>query len=172
MKTQEQKDFEAKKRKLIRQERKELGVCVSCGKPLNKYNTYCDRCTEMRKKCNEAYLERRGKKEYYKEKYAKQKAQGLCTSCGHRKVWDGLTTCMECTLKRRRRDEKKSREKKVMPIGLRGNGEYCSICIKPVEIKGEKLCNRCKQLSTEKLVKAREARHKHEIKGDIVNGLL
>lgn len=170
-KTQEQRDFEAKKRKLIRHQRKEEGLCPSCGKPLNLYNTYCDSCTEKRKAYNKRYLESiGGATEYYKSRYAKQKAEGICTGCGRRKARPGFTLCTECSLRRRRREQQKAREKGVMPINLRGNGDYCAICIKPVEVKGEKLCNRCKQRNIEKSVIAREIKRKRKVNEDVING--
>ena len=47
----------------------------------------------------------------------------------------------------------------MLPNGLRGDGQFCAVCLKPVEVEGNKLCNRCAENNAINITKARAAQN-------------
>ena len=69
------------------QRRKENGLCVNCGKPLDRAG---NRCISCREKINAAD----------RKQYRESKSSGMCPVCGKRKLWGDENACLECKTKR------------------------------------------------------------------------
>ena len=69
------------------QKRKENGLCISCGKPLDRQGTYCISCLDKRRE--DAKKERAFLKKYH-----------ICTYCRKEKVFGNDTICPECRAKK------------------------------------------------------------------------
>ena len=76
--------------------------------------------------------------------------QGVCAKCGKRIAWNGRQTCLECTLKQRRRNnEHKAKYDYKDPNGCFRCGKAC--------VKGKRLCHEHYKISCENIKKARES---------------
>ena len=132
----------------IIQWRRDLKLCTRCGKPVYK-GALCLVCRSNSQLYAMNYektdKDRERQREANKRLYDTRKAEHKCTNCGRElSENDKHTRCTECrNHKARLERERNNRTGKKTPIELRGNGEYCAICLKPVENKGKKLCNRC-----------------------------
>lgn len=68
----------------IYQKRKEAGLCVGCGKPMDNENgVYCTRCKGKR------IARSRENRKYYKE-------HGICPTCGKNLLYGDEKRCLEC----------------------------------------------------------------------------
>lgn len=142
--------------------RKESGICIRCGKyEATMGRTMCLLCKSDKDEYN--YGRERSKesrqKEYERQKQKRDEryANGECVQCGKKKEQgDKRRLCYLCRNKANRREQERRLAAGVIPDTLRGNGEYCAVCRKPVENKGSKLCNRCQDDCAKNLIKARE----------------
>lgn len=142
--------------------RKSIGICTVCGKyPAYRGSTclICKQDHREYKKGKELTEEQKAKKrDYDKVMREKRKSEGRCTTCGKMLPKDCKTVnCPACRAhKRRIQSEWTHKTGRTTPIVLRGNGDYCACCCKPVEHHGDKLCKRCYELSVEKCAAMRE----------------
>lgn len=92
-----------RKKELI-EERKEKGLCPSCGKPPKGDYIYCERC---RRKKNEA----RRAKSYRRpgEHFRERIERGVCMYCGG-VIVPGYKLCKECLEKRRNTNKKSNKQ--------------------------------------------------------------
>ena len=142
--------------------RKSIGICTVCGKYPAYRGSTCLICKQDRREYNygkELTDEQKAKhNEHNKAMREKRKAEGKCVTCGRDlPKYCKTINCPECNAhKRRVQSEWEHETGRKMPIELRGNGKYCACCFKPVEIEGNKLCNRCYTANLEKCAKMRE----------------
>lgn len=120
-------------------ERKQQGLCVSCGKPTERNISMCDDCSQ---------------KEYarIKENRIALKRLGFCIVCGHEKAMSGKSLCADCFGKRdenRRKyyldhKEKYNRERysKEKHSNAVKDG-ICTRCYKRKARTGYKTCLEC-----------------------------
>lgn len=176
--------------------RKEAGLCVNCGKELDRNGVYCTECqaklnsnrNELRKwyqeggicprcgkellygqeknclECSakgyEQYLKR--DKEHFnevhrkwaKEKYERDKANGICTRCGKRKADGGYFTCGICRAKNRA--NRMNQSEYVKKIGI------CRFCNEPVK-DGYKVCEKHHQMNVDKARSSNAKRARNEL---------
>lgn len=81
--------------------RQESGLCIRCGKPIDRKGVLCRRCLEKERQYN-----RRLQQDLV--------ARGICTTC-HKRKTDGLKTCPECRTKASRRASAYYARKKMRP---------------------------------------------------------
>ena len=129
-------------------------ICTRCGQAdAIRGHTLCWDCNEKaaksNKKCNDAH--RKENAERLRNLRAYRKENGLCSWCG--KPSGNFSYCAKHRAIKRLRVEKMRREKGIMSKSMGADGYFCGICLKPVEKKGMKLCNRCYQLNHEKCMK-------------------
>lgn len=155
---------------------KSHGICVSCGqqKAFGKYV----KCADCIYKFNESYYryihnctseqkEERKKQqaECQRKKRAYRIEHNLCVTCGKELADTQYKSCLACRRKNVAKVKKYNAKKKgTFPSVLRGNGEYCYFCCKPVEHHGDKMCNSCYERQLQNLAKAREATNKELLK--------
>lgn len=146
----------------MREWRKSIGICTVCGKnPAYRGST----CLVCKQDHNEAMREKKltdeqkaKQREYNKAMRERRKSENRCVSC-NRILPKGCKTvnCPACNAhKKRIQNEWAHNIGRKTPIVLRGNGDYCACCCKPVEKHGDKLCKRCYDLSVEKCAAMRE----------------
>lgn len=92
----------------------------------------------------EEHREQRLKKGNERNKVRKARLieQGLCISCGKRKADKGRQMCSYCAEKKNAARRDKARQKGIIPQEMRGKGDYCKMCCKPVN-NGERYCPEC-----------------------------
>lgn len=66
--------------------RKANGLCLNCGKPMDREGRNCIACTEKKTK-------------YNKEVRAMFRRYGICPKCGKEKLWGDEKNCIECRTK-------------------------------------------------------------------------
>lgn len=144
--------------------RKENNVCIECGtRQAEDGYTMCLVCRMDRREINKRYKTSDAELEHHrihnKQLYDARKAEHKCVNCGKQmpEKWD-KARCPQCRARVNRNQQKSDREKGVLPKDLMGNGMFCAICAKPVEIYGKKLCNRCYTNCCVKAAKMRENR--------------
>lgn len=143
--------------KAVYRMRKREGLCVHCGSDLGDSTTiYCEKCNAARAEYRKRPEVIARRKMMQKRKYDICLAFGWCTQCQKRDALQGKTKCGICMSAHLKREEKKRRAKGIIPMHMMGNGEYCSTCAKPVEIKGEKMCNKCRERAVYNLKKGCE----------------
>lgn len=165
------KTYEAKAaaEKARYEKRKELRVCVDCGKQDSRTLrglTRCDMCYEKAKKCT-----REGRRSLY----ALRKRIGICVSCGREDAFtmNGRSMCAECCEKdaerQRRRHGWKPREKiseklkSKIPSWERPAYGLCFFCGAPVTARvkanGEnvRVCETCWQRCVKNAANAKKA---------------
>lgn len=135
---------------------KQHHICVYCKQNIAEINhVYCYECSLKKSELNRERWKKQTEeqkdaiREYRRKRYNKIKEKGLCTRCGRSTNNNGKTLCNECLIKRRRYDKERNRRKGIVSQEERGNGTYCYRCCKPVETKGEKLCESCKKKASE-----------------------
>ena len=156
------KEYTKKYDKEVYEWRKSKGICVACGQENSVNGTnFCLVCLmDKRDKGREHYKPLEGEAKQKKAeknlvRYYEAKEQGICVQCKTRKAINDTVFCLECGIKHKKRNERYNREVLgCTPCVLKGNGDYCSWCGKPVENKGEKLCNRCLENSLCSIQKA------------------
>lgn len=120
--------------------RKQLGICVWCGKEKAAIGfTQCPACQEKNAQRTREYYRKIGKKKRNKkeskrkkEQWRERKEKGLCVKCGRVYIPNGKLTCNEC-LGYRRKSWKKNHPPKpssnwVLEKRMRGE---CLWCEKP-----------------------------------------
>lgn len=144
---------------------KSKGICVQCGQEkAAKGKTKCLNCLDIdsvrqmltRSKWtdeekNATYLK---KNQYLKKQYQECKEAGLCPKCRKHKPEAGYVMCKYCRVKASKRQEKRRREKGILPRELFGDGKHCFYCGK--EVQDERACKSCKQKVLKGLKKAIE----------------
>ena len=128
--------------------RKEQGLCLKCGNPLDRKGVYCIKCNnelnEEHRKTEQAYID-----------------AGICYRCRVNPIMGDEKRCPECRAKFRewrsqRPDEKKQRDKELTELSherrrqeCRDNG-ICYICKKRKAEPGKKRCSICREKSNRK----------------------
>ena len=147
--------------------------CVICHKArADKGYTTCWRCRADRNDRERVRYDNETD-EHRQERLIKAKAraysrkgrlleQGLCISCGKRKADYGRQKCAYCAEKHNAARREKAHKAGVLPSDLRGKGDYCKMCCKPVS-GGEKYCAECadKVQQTAKQLNDFNAQHEH-----------
>lgn len=112
--------------------RKELGICVSCGKrAAQKDRVMCPVCLEKRRKANNpAPYERR------KRIHQERKSRGVCVACGKEYQPNGTLQCDSCNMKRNDARVKYTRERnKCHDCGLLSLNYRCKECERKWRLK-------------------------------------
>lgn len=140
--------------------RKKHKICVRCGKE-DAYgdSVFCLACKmDKRYSAKENYKnlsEAQSKKsQKLMDTYYLRKESGICVKCGKRHSEKGYVKCDVCRYSEKHKEMLRRREQGILPKDMGGNGIYCATCLKPVETKGNKLCDRCYQNSLKNIAKA------------------
>ena len=122
---------------------KEHGICVKCKNEMADKETMCLQCRMDERACKKKrYPEK--EKIYQANLRAYRIENHICVHCGKPlPSWDNRKACGICRAKENAHKREVSHKNGVIPMDLAGKGIYCAVCLKPVEIKGEKLCKRC-----------------------------
>lgn len=139
---------------------KSKGYCVECHHKKAAPGKVC--CFDCLEKMNEKAIKRyhslteeqkkeERKKASARNKLRKQKRleQGLCVACGKKSQWNGLQTCYECTIKRRRQ---KRLYKEKLRAEKFGKCKYCE----SDPIPGKNYCETCYERMKKSAENARE----------------
>lgn len=131
------------------QRRKENGLCVNCGKPLDRAGS---RCISCREKINAAD----------RKQYQESKSRGMCPVCGKRKLWGDENACLECKTKRSE-NAMKNREKNGTEHYNKTHREWSR---KTYEIRKQHgICTRCgKRPAQEGYSTCQSCRYKEKVK--------
>lgn len=149
---------------------KSHGICVTCGQEKAKQGRVrCWRCLLNMKDHAAGYREKRSieekkrilfeRREKASVARAERKEHGLCPNCGRERHNKAYALCEKCRASAKRSAERKRRSDGVVSSGLRGDGYFCAVCLKPVESEGSKLCNRCAGNNSISIAKARAAQN-------------
>lgn len=128
--------------------RKEHGICTRCGKEdAEPHKTLCAECAEKQSARNKRYwgsLDTEKRQKFIRQTRERSRAQreqrkslGLCVICG-RKAAKGKAHCVECLIRKRRRNREQYDAKRVKTNFKEG---FCSRCNEPV-VPGQKLCKK------------------------------
>lgn len=100
--TQQQKQYQ----KQLREERKQWGVCVECGKrpPFNG-RVRCEVCLCRDLLAHHSTTDSPKRKDARKKQRAERRKMGLCTDCG-KPVYKEHSRCYECYLRNKRASDK------------------------------------------------------------------
>lgn len=139
---------------------KAKGYCTACHKEKSVNGTnYCLVCLmDKRERVKPLSEDKKSQKRKYAiSRYYDHKEKGICVQCAKRPASKGSVFCQYCKDKKKNKEYNKRREMGITPNFMRGNGDYCALCRKPVENKGSKLCNKCLEnsLKTIKLAQAK-----------------
>lgn len=141
---------------------KQHHICVLCRQnPAEKNRVCCYECNMKLSEKSRKYRESRTDEqkeavnEYIRNWRRKRKENGICVACGRSTNNNGKTLCNECIIKNKRIQDEARRRRGEISWQERGNGTYCFFCCKPVEVKGEKLCESCRKKAAERMNKAR-----------------
>jgi len=159
----DRKEYRREYMREYRAMRKKHHLCTECGEQdafTMSGHSLCEKCSEKRKRS----VSKKGQKnEYFIERRKKRIAEGRCTECG-KPTWNGLKTCMDCTIKNRERLAEKRRENGVLPKWMWKDMGLCTQCggtrtTRFTAFGGEPItkCERCYQNSLVGLEKGREA---------------
>lgn len=126
---------------------KKYGLCIYCKDKAEPGKLYCFACAEKVAARARHYHKEHAeeKNERSRNRYSRLKQEGICVRCGKRPVEKGKVHCSTCLAHCRIRDEKKRREKGLLPMEMRGDGHHCAICTRAVAKAGDKLCQACMQ---------------------------
>lgn len=150
--------------------RKEAGLCVNCGKPLDTAGVKCSKCRDRANK------DRRELIGWYKE-------NGICPTCRKNNLFGGEKECIECSAKRYakrmacynlnpekfkekdRIEQKKIREKRA------ANG-LCVYCGKVKSDENFKTCTKCRnKQKIKKRIRDAKKNYKLDVKREwVING--
>ena len=148
------KQRQSENQKAIRKYRADRGKCILCGEEALFGKKMCVMCRGDRRDYSRKYYaahkdeiteEQRQKRcEDSRKRRERYKLEHRCITCG-KPLPERYTKvrCSICNAKNTKRTEQYHRAKGVTPMELSGNGHYCAVCLKPVEIQGNKLCERC-----------------------------
>ena len=138
--------------KMTYNKRKELGLCVNCGKEKPKDNfVCCEKCKEKQK------IYQRETREYYR-------SLGICSRCGKNKLFGNEKECLECSAKMYEVNMR-SREKRNFDtsewykkdIAILKEKGLCRSCRKKQVKEGHTYCEVC-------LIKKRERAREYRAK--------
>lgn len=143
----------SEKRAAAVKEARKQRKCVVCLKAkADKGYSTCWRCRADRNDWargrydneTEEHREQRLKKgnERNRARKARLIEQGLCISCGKRKADKGRQMCSYCAERKNAARRDKARQKGIIPQEMRGKGDYCKMCCKPVN-NGARYCPEC-----------------------------
>lgn len=122
------------RRKRKRAERKRQGLCVYCGKPLDRQGVLCTACNDKFNK-------------YQKESKEQYISVGICPICRKNEIFNNERSCLECRAKSAIRDQKRVKEK-IAHNRKRYNERIeqgkCPRCGKPKEDDGYSWCAECR----------------------------
>lgn len=149
------------------------GICVDCGQEKAKPgHVRCWRCLINHREKEAEYRANKTdeeKRQLLSERRAKsavlrqeRRANGLCPNCGRERTDTRYSLCERCRQSAKKSAERKRRENGTIPNGLRGDGTFCAICLKPVETDGAKLCNRCADNCSVNIAKAIAAQNNED----------
>lgn len=149
---------------------KSHGICVTCGQEkAKKGRVRCWRCLINQREHEAVYRDNRSaenreriladRREKASALRAERKEKGLCPNCGREKKNKNYSWCEKCRASGKKSAENKRRSDGILPSGLRGDGYFCAVCLKPVENPNKKLCNRCAENNSVSIVKARAAQN-------------
>lgn len=132
-------------KKQLRESRKLRGLCVNCGKPMDREGT---RCKECREKINKWNKENR---EWYL-------SHRICPRCKKNDLMGDETICPECrakeintTLKNRKKDEYNAYQRKLSKsiYQKRKESGICTRCGKRKATQGFTTCAMCRERDNE-----------------------
>ena len=135
---------EAQKRFI--QKRKDKGLCILCGEPLDRQGVHCKKCREKINK------ETKKTREFYKQ-------NGICPRCGKNEILGDEKMCPECkartyetVMKNRDKDHynKTHREWSKKEYQKRIEAGICTRCGKRDADKGYRTCGLCREKDTNK----------------------
>lgn len=149
---------------------KSHGICVTCGQEKAKPgHVRCWRCLANHRDQEAVYrwsrpeaqrtemlAKRREESAFLR---ATRREQGLCPNCGRERKYKRFSLCEKCRSSARKSAERRRRKDGRRPIGSGGDGLFCAVCYKPVEVEGNKLCNRCAANCAVNIAKARAAQN-------------
>ncbi len=149
---------------------KSHGICVTCGQEKAKPgHVRCWRCLLSQAEHEAEYRERKSDDQKSRQLAdrrsratilrAERREQGLCPNCGGERKNKEYALCEKCRASAKKSAERKRRNDGILDNGFRGDGQFCAVCLKPVEIEGAKLCNRCAENNAVSIVKARAAQN-------------
>ena len=149
---------------------KSHGICVTCGQEkAKKGRVRCWRCLLNQKEHEAEYREKRSaevkskilaeRREKAAVLRAERREQGLCPNCGRERSNKAYALCEKCRASAKKSAERRRRADGIAPSGLRGDGYFCAVCLRPVENDGDKLCNRCAENNSVSIVRARAAQN-------------
>jgi len=129
---------------------KEHGICWYCKQNkvyLPRSKTMCLQCLEDRKEYIREYRKKSTEQQYRETMHAKRYQELLtafevCQSCHKRDAAKGHVFCNICLAKKRNKNEKKRRERGVLPRGFY-TPTICENCHKEKPDNGRKLCDKC-----------------------------
>lgn len=119
--------------------------CFDCLEKMNEraINRYHNLSEEQRKEeCRKA-------SERNKLRKQKRREQGLCVRCGKKPQWNGLQTCYECTIKRRRERKRHNEKEQAKKFGK------CKYCDNE-PLPGKNYCETCYDRMKQSAANARE----------------
>lgn len=127
-KDQDEKLFEALRQQKYRDDRRNAGVCIECGKPVLNTKARCENCLAQHKKRRKHLL-----------------AAGLCVCCARRPRQGKGQFCSVC----RERSNKQQQKRKRSKYARNRSAGLCGICAKPVETPGRSMCQTCRRNNAE-----------------------
>lgn len=143
--------------------RKKHHICSQCGKEeAAKGKVLCLTCLSDKMIYNISHKktpeQNKRNLERGKELREERIVRGECPMCGHKKLpGDTHYLCHICRERQNRGDRERRLSNGGIPNTLRGNGMFCAVCRKPVEIPGSKCCNRCLENNRKNIKKAKAA---------------
>ena len=133
------------------QKRKENGLCVRCGKPLDRKGAYCSKCVKYVSEYT------RKNREFYRK-------HNLCPECGKNELFGEEKTCPECRAKAQSRRDNYTEEQKEKYIykfydshNKKSRNKYreriekgiCTRCGKRNAVPGKRKCAICQEKENE-----------------------
>lgn len=141
--------------------KKALQVCVSCGQQDARTiigRTRCYECFLKQKESSKKYRQTEKYKTKDKERYKKDKENGMCIQCHKRKPDPGYATCSRCLARK-----KAYRMKRKLKTFDTTDATYCGLCWqckkRPI-LEGKKLCENCYNIAVKNIKKGQESAHK------------
>ncbi len=154
--------------KTAREYRAKLGKCILCGSKTISGYKMCLECRMNERERPKAVTEEQRQKQNddNRKRRERYKREHRCVACGKQlpKKYTKVR-CPACNAKNRKATERYHRSKGVKPMDLAGNGHYCAVCLKPVEVIGNKLCDNCYRRSVKNIEKANEATDRSYFRG-------
>lgn len=140
------------RRRVLRKERREKGLCTRCGKPLDRDGAMCSKCLEK----NHELQEKR--REWLL-------ASGICPICGINNIFPHEKSCPECKAKKAIAKAENMdyyvewNRKKIAE--RRANG-LCPICGKRPPDEGYKSCAECREKARKRRIRKEKPYKRNE----------